>query len=379
MPADTSPDRGPGAPVPGWRQPERIRVWGIVSWSVLGVILLALAAVWLLGVFDAIVIPAIVGAVLAIVLNPVVALLERHRVPRPVGAVLASLTVTGLIVVLARAILGVLVDRAPEFLEAFYDGIAELARLLDAPAAGAAAAASAQHAEAKVQDFLITGVLPLVGQGLMAGIGLVAALFLIVAFTCLVLWDGHHLRRWVEKLSGLSPSGARRLTGAVIHVIRRYLVGMTIVAGLNFVIGAGFSIGAGVDLWLGIATILFLGTYVPYLGGIVAGAVSVLVALGFGGPDAAWVVLIGVLLINLVVQSNVQTFAVGATLRLRPLAVFTLSMFGILIGGAIGGAAAAPLARLVMDARDVFREDRADGACGSEAQAPEADAGLRGA
>jgi hypothetical protein len=51
------------------------------------------------------------------------------------------------------------------------------------------------------------------------------------------------------------------------------------------------------------------------------------------------------------------TFAVGATLRLRALAVFSPAMLGLLVGGAIGGAAAAPLARLVLDARDVVRED----------------------
>jgi hypothetical protein len=66
----------------------------------------------------------------------------------------------------------------------------------------------------------------------------------------------------------------------------------------------------------------------------------------------------------------VQTFAVGAVLRLRPSAVFALAMLGILLGGAIGGAAAAPLARLVLDARDVVREDRA-GADGEPGSVPD--------
>ncbi len=91
-----------------------------------------------------------------------------------------------------------------------------------------------------------------------------------------------------------------------------------------------------------------------------AGVVSVLVALGFGGVDAGVIVLVGVLLINVLVQPWAQTFAVGATLRLRPLAVFSLAMLGLLLGGAIGGAAAAPPARLVLDVRDVVRGDRAE-------------------
>ena len=346
--------------VPAWRQPERIRVWGVVSWSLLGVILLALASLWLFDTLGSLIVPVIVATVLAIALSPVVALLARRRVPRAIGALLVFAAVTGLLGVLTWAVLGVLVERAPEFIDAFYDGIAELARMLDAPAAGVWAVEGAQQAEARLHDFLVTGVLPIVGQGLMAGAGLVVAVFLMLFFLYFLLWDGPLLRRWLERLSGLSPDGAHRLTGAAISVTRRYLVGMTIVAGINFVIGAAFSIGAGLDVWLGIAILLFLGTYVPYLGGIAAGVVSVLVALGTGGVDAAVIVLVGVLVINLLVQSNVQTFAVGATLRLRPSAVFTLAMLGILVAGAFGGAVAAPLARLLLDAREIVREDRVD-------------------
>ena len=358
MPTDSQKISRPKEELPSWRQPEKIRIWGIVSWSLLGVVVLTLASLWLLGTLSGFVIPALLGIVLAIALNPVVGLLQRWHIPRSIGSLLVTLGVLGLVGVLAWAILGVLVDRAPEFIDAFYDGLVELASMTDSSATGAWAAESAQRAEAGAQDFLVTGVLPLVGEGVLAGAGLVFAVFTMFLFTYFLLWDGPLVRRWVEKLSGLSPDGARQLTGTMIFTTRRYLLGMTIVAALNFVIGAAFSIGAGVELWLGIAVILFLGTYVPYLGGVVSGVVSVLVALGMGGGDAALIVLIGVLVINLLVQPNVQTFAVGATLRLRPLAVFSLAMLGILVGGAIGGAAAAPLARLVMDGRTIVRDDR---------------------
>ena len=378
MPAAAGEGRGQGGDVPVWRRHERVLVWGIVSWSLLGVILLALACFWLLGLLDAFVIPAVVGTVVAIAVNPVVARLRRWRVPRPVGATVVTLSVTGLLIALCWGVLGVLVDRAPEFIEAFYEGIADLARMLDAPAAGAWAVESAQHAQAQVEDLLVTGVLPLVGQGLMAGVGLAISVFIMLSFMWLLLWDGPHVRRWVEKLSRLSPQGARRLTGASIAVIRRYLVGMTIVAAINFIIGAASALVAGVDLWLGIAIIVFLGTYVPYLGGIAAGVVSVLVALGFGGVDAGVIVLVGVLLINVLVQPWAQTFAVGATLRLRSLAVFSLAMLGLLLAGAIGGAAAAPLARLVLDVRDVVREDRAAARRDEAADDPSAEAATPG-
>ncbi len=359
MPSSSDKMNRPDEPrLPSWRQPERIRVWGIVSWSFLGLLVLALASLWLLGTLSGFIVPALLGTVLAIMLNPLVGLLLRGHIPRSIGSLLVALGALGLVGVLAWSILTVLVDKAPEFIDAFYDGLVELASATGSSTAGEWAAESAKQAEAEVQDFLITGVLPLVGEGVMAGAGLVFAVFTMFLFTYFLMWDGPLVRRWVEKLSGLSPDAAHELTGTMIFTTRRYLLGMTIVAVINAVIGAVFSIGAGVDLWLGIAVILFLGTYVPYLGGVVSGVVAVLVAIGLGGLEAGLIVLVGVLLINLLVQPNVQTFAVGATLRLRPLAVFSLAMLGILIGGAIGGAAAAPLARLVMDGRVIVRDDR---------------------
>ena len=358
IPSDTDETGSHDDRLPSWRQPERIRVWGIVSWSFLGVLLLALASLWLLGTLSGFIVPALIGTVLAIALNPLVGLLLRGHIPRSIGSLLVALGALGVIGIIAWSILTVLVDKAPEFIDAFYDGLVELATATGSSSAGEWAAESAKQAESEIQDFLITGVLPLVGEGVMAGAGLVFSVFTMFLFAYFLMWDGPLVRRWVEKLSGLSPDAAHELTGTMISTTRRYLLGMTIVALINAVIGAVFSIAAGVELWLGIAVILFLGTYVPYLGGVVSGVVAVLVAIGLGGLDAGLIVFVGVLLINLLVQPNVQTFAVGATLRLRPLAVFSLAMLGILIGGAIGGAAAAPLARLVMDGRVIVRDDR---------------------
>jgi len=358
MPSGSDEIKMPDEGLPSWRQPERIRVWGIVSWSILGLLVLALASLWLLGTLSGFLVPALIGTALAIALNPAVGLLQRGHIPRSVGSLLVTTGALGLVGLVAWSILSVLVDKAPEFVDAFYDGLVALASETGSSAAGEWAAEAAQQAEAKVQDLLITGVLPHVGGAVVAGAGLVFAVFTMFLFTYFLLWDGPLARRWVEKLSGLSPDAAHELTGTLIFTTRRYLLGMTIVAALNFVVGAAFSIGAGVGLWLGIAVVLFLGTYVPYLGGILSGVVAVLVAIGMAGFDAGVIVLVGVLVINLLVQPSVQTFAVGATLRLRPLAVFSLVMLGILIAGAIGGAAAAPLARLEMDGRAIVRDDR---------------------
>ena len=67
--------------------------------------------------------------------------------------------------------------------------------------------------------------------------------------------------------------------------------------------------------------------------------------------------------------SHIGAFFIGGALRLPVTAVFVLTMAGAAVAGLFGAAAAAPLARLVIDARDIIREHGA-----AEAAAADGDA-----
>ena len=60
--------------------------------------------------------------------------------------------------------------------------------------------------------------------------------------------------------------------------------------------------------------------------------------------------------------AHIGAFFIGGALRLPVTAVFVLTMAGATLAGLFGAAAAAPLARLVIDARDIIREHRAESA-----------------
>ena len=71
--------------VPGW-----LRDVGLMSWLLVGVALLITGAVALAALTQVIVVPVLVAAIVAAVGSPLVAWMNRHRVPRGIGAAAAD-------------------------------------------------------------------------------------------------------------------------------------------------------------------------------------------------------------------------------------------------------------------------------------------------
>lgn len=79
--------------------PNWLRDAGFTAWFAVGVVVLVAGVVWLLTLTQVIVVPLIVAGVIAAVAGQLVELLERHRVPRSVSALLVLLLIVVLIVV----------------------------------------------------------------------------------------------------------------------------------------------------------------------------------------------------------------------------------------------------------------------------------------
>jgi predicted PurR-regulated permease PerM len=83
-------------------------------------------------------------------------------------------------------------------------------------------------------------------------------------------------------------------------------VGLTVLGAFNAAVVVVGALILDVPLVGAIAVITLLGSYVPYIGALVAGAFAVLIALGAGGtPTALWM-LLTVLLANSVLQNLVS-------------------------------------------------------------------------
>jgi hypothetical protein len=85
-------DQRPAAQATPRRPPDRLRSVGAAAWSLVGVALLVLTAALMLMVLRPIVLALVIALFLAIVFSPLVDMLARHRLPRPAGAAVATLS-----------------------------------------------------------------------------------------------------------------------------------------------------------------------------------------------------------------------------------------------------------------------------------------------
>jgi predicted PurR-regulated permease PerM len=184
-------------------------------------------------------------------------------------------------------------------------------------------------------------------QGLAEGIqGLTSLVFFLTfsAFsTFFLLKDGPTVRRFVNRNLGVPYEVAAVITTSMIKSLRRYFLGVSIVAAFNAVVVGAMAVVLGVPLAGTIAVVVFITAYIPFIGAFVSGAFAVILTLASEGTTEAVIMLITVILANGLLQNIVQPIAFGATLDLNPLVVLIVTIgFGSLFG-MIGMVLAAPL------------------------------------
>ena len=184
-------------------------------------------------------------------------------------------------------------------------------------------------------------------QGVRAGIQELTSLVFFLTFTAFatffLLKDGPTVRRFINRNMGVPVAVAETITANVIQSLRRYFLGVSIVASFNAVVVGIAAVLLDVPLAGTIAVVTFVLAFIPFIGAFVSGAFAVLLTLGSQGTTAALIMLVVVILANGLLQNIVQPIAFGATLGLNPLVVLIVTIgFGSLFG-MLGMVLAAPL------------------------------------
>lgn len=328
--------------------PHWLRDAGFTAWLLLGVMLLLAAVAWLLSLTDAIFLPVLTAGVIAAVAGPVVGLLERHRVPRALGALIVMLGIVAVGCLAVYLILHGITSETDHIGTELRDGADEIQGWLqdngvsDSKAEGANQDASEGASEA------FRGLLHGVGVGISTLSSLVFFMAMTVLSLFFMLKDGSTIRGWIERHMGVPKDVGRTITDRTQQSLRGYFFGVTIVAAFNAVLVGVGALILGVPLAGTIAVVTFLGAYIPYLGAWSAGAFSVLLALGGSGPEAAGGMVVIQLLSNGPFQQIVQPIAYGAALGIHPLAVLVVTIAGGALFGAAGLILAAPVTSAIV-------------------------------
>jgi len=354
---------------PGW-----LRDLGRTSWLLVGLILLVVAAVWIMSLTQAIVAPLITAAVVAAVAAPLIGWAERHGVPRLVGAVLLLVGFVALAAGVVVVVLGGITSQSGDVSAHLADAKDTLAGWLKDLGVDPSKAESAKSDASSAASGAISTLL----NGVAGGLKQLSSLVFFLALTALslifLLKDGPEIRAWGERHLGVPLPLAKTISTRCLESLRGYFFGVTLVATFNAAVVAVGALLLGVPLVGTIAAVTFLAAYVPYLGAWTAGAFSVLVALGGAGTDAAIGMIVVQLLANGVLQQVVQPIAYGAALGIHPLAVLVVTIAGGSLFGAAGLILAAPVtSAAVRISADLSRaRGSPDGA--EDGSAPKADA-----
>ena len=318
------------------------------AWAWRLLVLAGAAAVlsWLIQRFVVIVVPLALALILTALFLPAVDWLHRRRVPRSLAVILVFLLGLGalgglLTFVVTRFIEGLphLIDQITVSIDSLRDwaanGPLELGQQQINNAVDSAIGTLQQR-----QAEITSGVMSTASALAKFVTGFFITIFMLIVF----LHGGRSIYEFVtrivpaqvrERVRDAGRSGFTTLTG--------YVQGTFVVA---LVDGIGIGIGLlvlGIPLALPLASLVFLGAFVPFVGAMVTGFLAVVIAILAKG----W--LYGLFTLGLVLavqqlEGNVlQPLIMGRAVRLHPLAVLVALTAGGVVAGIIGVLLAVPL------------------------------------
>ncbi len=315
---------------------NQVLVWG-------GLLLMAVLLLW---VFRSILLPFVVGMALAYLLNPLVNLLQRVKIPRSVGSalvlVLVIAVITGLVLMLVPLVstqVAGLVLRLPAYIGDLQHLVQDFAPQLNEWLGPERAA----QLEASLADMIGTGIEwagTLAAQIAQSGFGVLNTLVVlfitpVVAFYLLLDWDG-----MVKRVDTLLPRQHRDEIHGVLGQIDRAMAGWLRGQGSVIVVLCIYYCTAlwlvGLDFGIAIGLIGGILSFVPYVGFLIGFALSMTIAVVQFWPDM-WVrliIVLGIYIIGQFLEGNILVpNLVGQSININPVwLMFALFAFGLLFG-----------------------------------------------
>ncbi|MCP3799458.1 AI-2E family transporter [Allokutzneria sp. A3M-2-11 16] len=330
--------------------PYGLRVSAALAWRLLVIAGALVVLGYVAAYFATVVIPIAIALLLSALMGPAVTALVRWRVPR--WAATTVVLVGGLALVI-----GVLTSVVTAFIEGVPDLQKQVTQSLET-----------------IRDWLINGPLHLKQEDITgyinqaiealkantsvitsgalstaATVGEILTGFLLVLFTLIFfLHDGQGIWRGMLRAvpsrirDRVDVAGSRGFDSLSSYVKATVLVAVVDAVG----IGIGL-IAVGVPLAIPLAALVFLGAFIPIVGGLLAGTVAVLVALVANGFVSALIVLVIVIAVMQLESHVLQPLLLGKAVQLHPLAVVVAIVGGLALAGLVGALLSVPVLAVI--------------------------------
>ncbi|MEM9430344.1 MAG: AI-2E family transporter, partial [Pseudomonadota bacterium] len=307
---------------------EQVRYWGLAT-------LVLFAFIWLLG--DTL-LPFLMGAAIAYLLDPVADWLENHGFSRLVATALITFLVVVVFAIILLLMAPVIRDQLSGLVGAVPGYIANLQAFL-AERGLLEEGSVLREGLVSMQDRLQSAGLALVEGVLSSSLVLLDAVLIlvvapVVSFYMLLDWD-----RMIARVDDLIPrehlTTVRRLAGEIDLVLAGFVRGqlsVCVVLGLFYalaLVGVGLQFGVFVGIFAGLIS------FIPFVGSITGGVLSIGLAIVQFWSDPIWILVVAAIFVfGQVVEGNVLTpYMVGGSVGLHPvMLMFALTAFGAIFG-----------------------------------------------
>ena len=342
------------------------------AWRLLVIFAAVVAVLWAFKRLELIFVPVALATILAALLLPLVDFLDRRGAPR--GGAVALVLLSGIAVVggiltfvISQFIEGVpaLAEQVTTSIEGVGDWLTRAAAYQ--PGTDRKARKSAIEALQNNQEKLTSGALSTAGTVTEIVTGALLVLFTLI----FVLHGGRNIFGFVtkifpenvrERVRDAGRAGFRSLIG---YVRATFLVALVDAVG----IGTGLAI-MGVPLALPLASLVFLGAFVPLVGAVIAGFFAVVVALIAKGWIYALITLGLIIAVQQLEGHVLQPLVMGRAVSIHPLAVVLAIAGGGVLAGIVGALLAVPTVAFLNSAvRVLLARDPAAEEAAQEAEA----------
>jgi predicted PurR-regulated permease PerM len=208
-----------------------------------------------------------------------------------------------------------------------------------------------------MKSVLGQGIIGLVASTFSSVAGFLVGLYLGGFILFFVLRDGPDLEAWLARQSGFDPAISAPIIADVSRSLRLYFKGTALTAAITSLVVVIPLLILDVPLVGSILIVYFFTSFIPYLGAWIGGAFAVLIAFGAGGAQTALIILVAVIISNGALQSAVNSWLLGSSLRLHPLVVFLVTIAAGVLGGLLAMVLAVPLTAVVVQTITRLREE----------------------
>ncbi|WP_178359351.1 AI-2E family transporter [Mycolicibacterium hippocampi] len=330
------------------------------SWRLLVIFGAVVALLWVFFQLEIIFVPVMLATIVAALLMPVVDFLDRRGAPRGGAVALVLLSGIALFGGLLSFVITQFVDGAPALVAQVTTSIEGLGTwLTDGPLKVSdqqinQARDTAIEALGSNQEKLTSGALSTAGTLTEIVTGALLVLFTLI----FLLHGGRNIFGFVTQVFPMAVrtrvrdagrAGFRSLIG---YVRATFLVALVDALG----IGVGLAI-MSVPLALPLASLVFLGAFVPLVGAVVTGFLAVIVALIAKGWIYALITLGLIIAVQQLEGHVLQPLVMGRAVSIHPLAIVLAIAGGAVLAGIIGALLAVPVLAFLNSAIRVLIAD----------------------